>query len=288
MTPLKRLLTCLLALGLLTSILPGRPAEAGRFDSKVDPIDAAKGEAILKAFRQQRLKGDYVFYFDLVNLPRRGEKSTYEGILWGTWVPEGPLTRAVIWEPGKERAPFLQLLALGGTRPRVWIWEAKTDERRELSEKELFEPLLPNNNYSAFDLLMPFAYWDDYRYEGSRRIKGQATHEFLMLPPEAIKKAQPEIGGARIALDTNFNSLVRAKLLNPQGEDLQTIEILNFVKIDDQYIVKQIDLMDEATRDKSRFKVIGAAVGQELDPKIFNPKFIKYIPDTREIPFKGV
>ncbi|WOO43375.1 outer membrane lipoprotein-sorting protein [Rubellicoccus peritrichatus] len=254
---------------------------------KVDQIDQEEGAKLIEKFRLQRLRGDYVFHFDLENIPRRGKKSIYEGIIWGTWNDKGPLSRAIIWSPGKPNEPLMQIIAQGGAKPEVWLWEPGKDVRA-LEPKEFFEPLLPNNHYSAFDLLMPFVFWDKYQYEGSKRVKGRPAHQFVMWPSDSIREARPDLGAAFIALDANYNALVKAELLDESGDEIQTIEVQSFKEVDDQYIIKQIDLLEEVTRDKSRFIVRGAAVNQKLDPKTFDPKQIKSIPDTRKIPFKGV
>lgn len=277
------LLSCLIALPLHGQ----RPALRGRGPQDVAKINQEEGEKLIAQFRGQRLKGDYVFLFDLKNLPRRGEVSTYEGIIWGTWNEQGPLSRVILWKPGEESKPLLQVIAQGGRDPRVWVWEPEKDVR-EMPNSEFFDPLLPNNHYSAFDLLMPYIFWDDYVYEGSKRVKGRPAHEFLVWSPEAVREAKPEFGGAYLALDASYNALLKAELLSDTGESIKTIEIQDFKQIDGQYIIKYIDLMDEATRDKSRFLVTGAAVNQDIDPETFDPSMIEWIPDTTKIPFKGV
>lgn len=277
------LISGLLAVSVSLSAKPG-----GRFDSTVDSINAEEGKEIIEDLRLLRLRGDYVFYFDLENLPRRGPKSKYEGVVLGTWNPDGPLTRAIIWEPGRRDNPLLQIIAQSGPDPKVWVWRADTNTVTELTESQYFEPLLPGNHYTAFDLLMPFIFWEDYTYEGSKRVKGSPMHQFVMHPPQSIRNANPEIGGAMISVDTRFKYVTKAELLDPAGEELQTIEIQDLAKVDGQYIIKQIDFMDEISRDKSRFLVVAAAVDMWVEPEIFDPERFDYIPDLTGLPFKGV
>ncbi len=286
-TPISILLLCLMASSAST-LSAAKPGAMGRGPEDVTKINQEEGERLIGEFRQQRLRGDYVFLFDLENIPHRGKRSTYEGIIWGTWNEKGPLSRTVIWEPGKkERKPLLQIIAQGGPEPHVWIWEPGK-EVRELPSEEYFNPLLPGNDYSAFDLLMPYIFWENYVYEGSRQVLGRPAHQFLVWPPEEIRAAKPEIGAAFVALDAGYNALVKAELLDDTGDEIKTLAIRSFKKVDDQYIIKQIDITDEISRDNTRFLVRGAAVGQDLQNETFDPKLIEWIPDTTKIPFKGV
>lgn len=278
---------------LLGTLIPGsfalaqRPAERGRIIPNVAGIDQDEGQRLIGEFRQQRLQGDFVFLFALENIPRRGQKTHYEGIIWGTWNELGPLNRVVLWEPGHEDKPVMQIIAQSGPEPAVWIWQPDKDPY-PLPKEDYFDPLLPNNHYSAFDLLMPFIYWEESLYEGSRRVKGRAAHQFIMWPTEAIRAARPDFGAAFIALDANYNALLRADLMNDMGDAIRTVEIQSFKEVDGQYIIKEIDLTDEASRDKSRFRVRAAAVNQQLSAETFDPGLIEWIPDTRVIPFKGI
>lgn len=276
-------LACLISIQALGQGL----AKQGRGVPKVKQLNEEQAKEVIEKFRGQRLKGDFVFFFELVNLPNRGEESSYEGIIWGTWNEKGPLSRVIVWEPGKEEEPLVQVIAQSGPDPKAWIWEPEKGVYAA-ENSQLFEPLLPKNDYTPFDLLMPFVFWDNFEYDGSKRTNGEPVHQFIMWPPDEIRLARPEFGGAFIELDTRFNYMSGAKLLDAEGGVAETVSIGSFKKVDEQYIVKEINIADRKTKNKSRLIIRGAAVDQKLDADTFDPNQIESIPDTRKIPFKGV
>ena len=75
----------------------------------------------------------------------------------------------------------------------------------------------------------------------------------------------------RAYLDTQFNAPVQTELLDARGRVLRTLSLVELQKVGAQYIAKSIDLRIEATRDKTRFQVTGAALGLEFAGPVFTP-----------------
>lgn len=237
----------------------------------VRKIDQEEGWKRIEDFRNQRLKGDYSFKFELRHMPRKGKKQSYSGILWGTWNQQGPLMRVALWPENPQEEP-LRLIVQGGEHPQFWK-SIEGAPFEALTGKAIFEPLLPGLMYTPFDLLNPYAYWEDMHYEGSKRIKGRPAHLFLMSPPAELTQINPELGPVRMALDAHFNAILQADWLSTEGVETRTLKILNLKKTQGEWIIKTIDLVDEASHDKTRFNVKAAALGLKLDPReYFTPK----------------
>ena len=237
----------------------------------VHKIDHAEGLKRIEHFRNQRLNGDYSLKFELQHKPRKGKQISYSGILWGTWNTQGPLVRVALWAENPEAAP-LNFIIQGGPNPKFWK-SVNGGSFVALKKEEIFEPLLPGLIYTPFDLLSPYAYWDEMDYEGVKRIKGRPAHLFLMSPPEALMQANPELGPVRMALDADFNAIIQADWLTPQGDKARAFKILNIKKTQGEWILKTVDLVDEKSHDKTRFNVTAAALGLSLNPKhYFTPK----------------
>jgi hypothetical protein len=238
-------------------------------------IDPAEGAAHLAAFRQARLQGDFCLRFQLVHMPRRGDETSYEGTAWGTWTDQGPVTRFQL-RPApvsadtpddltKRDTNTWVWLVQNGAAPRVWVLPPGATAPHELPSSAWHAPLFPGLVYTPFDLLMPFMYWPKFEYGGPARVKGRVTDLYVMLPPTA------DAGPVRVALDREFNALVRAEQLDDKRQPTRQFEILSFEKVQGQWLVKTLDLLDLATRDKDRFTVTAAALNVRLAPAIFDP-----------------
>ncbi len=249
----------------------GQPGERGRRIPDVRGINQEEGRALMHHFRHQRLAGDFVFDFDLSYLPRRGATIPYQGILWGTWNEKGPLFRMALWNPSDPDRLLLNLIVQGGEHPVVWKQDPDGNVVT-LSEEAMGQPLIEGANYTAFDLLMPFVYWDEFYYEGSRRVSGQPAHLFVWQAPESFVKSNPGMTRVQGALHAHYHALLEAHVFDSEDERTRTINVLSFKEVNGQYIVRTIDLIERPDNDKSRFRVMSAAVGIHLDPTLFDPE----------------
>lgn len=225
---------------------------------------------MLERMREARFAGDFIFEFELRHLPRRGEATLYRGTLFGTWTAAGRLTRVHI-DPVPEKdgmvAPGvgpIRLLIHNGPDPWVVRWESEKEVPVLLKGAALFEPVIPGLTYTPFDLQMPFLYWEEDTYEGADRVKGRPAQIFRMKPPADIQNARPELDSVRLAIDEDYLALLRVELLGEDGDALKSFRILNFKKVMEEWVVKSIDLVDEESRDKTRFRVLSAAMGLDL------------------------
>lgn len=235
---------------------------------RLKPPDQAEGRRILEEFRAKGIAGDYFLQFELHVLPRRGDEHVLSGRLWGTRTPQGPLSRvALVTDPAKKTE--LRLLVQNGPEPDCWSWPGGGDAQL-LGPDALMQPIA-GTNFTVFDLQMPFLYWTDFTYEGLVRMRGRPAHEFLLRPPKEFTEKNPALSGVHVYLDTQFNALVQTELLDAHGQVTKTISLMELKRIQDQWIPRSIDLRDEATRNKTRFEVTGAALGLALPREIFEP-----------------
>ncbi len=263
---MRRIIPALLGIWLLAvAMLDAQPR--GRVRPQfIDPeqLDPGQGEQVLHAFRNARLAGDYAFRFELTHYPRGGEAISYAGSMFGTWMDDGrALTRVRLNTP---QGP-LRLLQRGGAQGAVYE-QRGGDAPRELAGEALFRPLVGEMTYTPFEIQMPFLFWTDYVYEGTRKVRGRPAHFFLLYPPADFQLA--DIGAVRVVIDADFNALLDAEILDPDGNVIKSFHINSFKKVDGQWIVKEIDLVDERTRDKTRFEVTAAHVGMELPASVFD------------------
>ncbi|MCF3650202.1 hypothetical protein [Synoicihabitans lomoniglobus] len=225
----------------------------------------------MATFRGLGLPGDYFLEFDLEVLPRKGERSVVTGRMWGSRTIQGPVFRASINAP-VDGAESEVLLGQNGPESAAWRYQADepTAQVERLSAAQLLDPI-GATNLSMFELQMPFVYWDDFVYEGVTKVRGRAVHAFLMYPPAEFAAAHDHIAGVRLHLDAQFNALVQAVILDADEQPQRKLTVLDLKKLGDQWIVKSIDVREEATRDKVRFEVTGAALDLDFAPGLFAP-----------------
>ena len=239
-----------------------------RFVSSRVP-DEAEGRTILQQFRSLGISGDYFLEFELRVLPRRGASWVVPGAMWGTRTAAGPLTRV---ELAADDDPVERYLIQNGDAGFAWRYRSGQEAAvRELAASQLMDSMA-QTGISVFELQMPFIYWRDYVFEGTTRLRGRTVHAFLMYPPEEFAATNPGIGGVRLHLDPQYHALVQAVILDQNEIPLRKFTVLDLKKLGDQWIVKSIDVREEATRDKVRFQVTGAALRQDFARGLFEPE----------------
>lgn len=233
----------------------------------VGPPDQEEGARRLGAWRAQGISGDYFLRFELTWLPRRGESRRVPGTWWGTQNATGPLSRIHL---GSEAETSARFLVQNGATARIWR-QAGGEAPPALVPPQAWFALIVGTNLTAFDLQMPFTYWEDWVYEGVTRIRGRPVHAFLLYPPEDLRPFVPELGGVRVYLDDQFGSLLQAIQLDAQENPTKSMTVLDLKRLGEQWIVKSVEVRDERTRDKTRFSVVGAKLGLSFATGLFSP-----------------
>jgi hypothetical protein len=240
---------------------------------QLKPPDQREGAEILREMRAAEIDGDYYLEFELRVLPRRGEESRVAGRMWGGRNAEGPVTRLVLPAQGEETASTAErrLLVQGGARPAAWRWPAARGESAiVMDEGALFEPLA-GTDLSAFDLQMPFLHWPDFVYEGKTRLNDRPAEAFLLYPPASLAARRPELAAMRVYLDPQYHALVQAEQLGENERVLKSMRVVELKKIEGRWMVRAVELRDEATRNKTRLVVRAAALGREFAGGLFEP-----------------
>ena len=233
--------------------------------------DPAEARAAIEQIRRQGISGNYFLEFQLRVMPRRGEERSIAGRLWGTRNATGPLSRVTLT---LEQTPTAMVerrfLIQNGRESALWRWDTGSPVK-QVGVASPFEPLVANTELTAFDLQMPFIYWENYSYRGLTRFRGRPAHILIMRPPADFAAQHPSLAGVRVHLDTQFNALVQTELLGANDSVLKTISLLDLKKIGEQWIPKTFDVRDEKTRNKTRFDVTAAGLELDFSKIIFEP-----------------
>lgn len=262
-------LFCILAIAPPAQAQPRRYRPAPEYLQLGKP-DQEEGKRILQEFRQRGFYGgDYYLDFELRVMPRRGAERTVPGRMWGSRTDLGPISRVSV-APGV-KGQEERLLIQNGPSSSVWRWKSgEGADSAQLSEIALFDRLA-DTDVTPFDLELSFLYWPEFVFEGVSKMRGRPAHTFLLYPPAEVAAVRPDLTGVRVYLDTQYHALVQAEHIGPEGKVLKTMSVLDLKNVDGQWIVKSVDLRDEATRNKTRFSVVEAAVGLDFSRGLFEP-----------------
>jgi hypothetical protein len=256
-------LVSLISLCALSQAYPQAKGRPSPQFAKPEQIDPAEGVRILEMFRNARTKGDYVFSFELVNKPRSGDARTFTGTMLGTWDTDGrAITRTDIATGGNT----LRLIYRGGLDGSV-VRAVGEGKASEITGKDRFRPIIDGLTFTTFELQMPFVYWRDYVYEGTRKLVGRPAHYFILYPPKDFESG--DVAAVRVAIDADFMALLFAEELDKDGMPIKSFRINDFAKVDGQWILREMDLVDTVTKDRTRFKVIDAKVGISIPASVF-------------------
>ena len=237
--------------------------------------DQSEGRRVLEQFRAMGIPGAYWLEFELRVMPRKGDERTVRGQLFGARNAAGPVTRLTLpSQPGL--ASECRWLIQSGAAPAGWAWSAGA--LRELTAADTFQSI-GGTDLTLFDLQMPFLYWPDYVYEGLAKVRGRPAHSFLLYPPADLAAQRPQLTGVRVFLDTQFGALVQAEILGPKGIAEKSISLLDLKKVGEQWMVREIDLRNAVSRDKTRLTVKSAALHLSLPSTTFLPAAL-----TQEMP----
>jgi hypothetical protein len=223
---------------------------------------------LLDHFRQSIWSEPVYAEFDLRQMPRRGPESVFHGRVGGARDERGPVTRLEL-DVGK--GGFTRrILVQGGVDGAIWTSDGAG--AGTVSEDAVLEPLVPGVEMTPFDVLpMPYLYWLDADLTGVERIRGRAAYIYAFSPSADFLARHPAVRSVRAYLDTQYDALVQSEVTGPDGRVSKTLSLLELRKVGDRWIPKDVDVRNEATRDKTRLSLTAVSVGVAPDPSAFDP-----------------
>ena len=75
----------------------------------------------------------------------------------------------------------------------------------------------------------------------------------------------------RAYLDTQYDALVQSEVTGGDGRLSKTLSLLELRKVGDRWIPKDVDVRNEATRDKTRLSLTAVAIGFAAAPAGLDP-----------------
>jgi len=218
-------------------------------------LPPAEAQAALEQFRQSGPPGPEYLEFELQHLPRRGPKVVARGRLWASRNAQGTVIRIEL----DQGSHFL--LQNG---PRAQVWRGSLGSTAVMASTEA---LVPGWELTAFDLQMPFLYWPQPTGVTLSPIRGRPADVFLFTAPASFAP----LTGVRAYLDSEYHAAVQIESLAGPEQVLKTFSLLDLKKVSGQWLPQDLEVRDEATRNKTRLSVTGAALGLDLEGTLFEP-----------------
>jgi len=249
----------------VVSLVCGLLAPLARADT---PASAALANSVLEQFRQSIWAEPVYAEFDLIQMPRRGAETSVRGRFWGARTAAGPVSRVEL-DLGKGGFTHRFLLQ-GGAEGGLWTSDGLGPGLP--ADDKVLTPVVEGSEVTPMELVpMPYLYWLDHELSGSTRIRGRPTYIFKFTPPGDFSAHHAGVASIRAYLDTQYDALVQSEVVGSDGKVSKTLSLLELRKAGDRWLPKDVDVRDEATRDKTRISLTGVAVGLPMDPEGFDP-----------------
>jgi hypothetical protein len=253
------------ALATLLSASLGALAPCAR---AADLPDAAAAGLLLDHFRQSIWAEPIYAEFNLRAMPRRGAERVFRGRFWGARNERGPVTRLEL-DIGKGGFTH-RFLVQGG--PDGGMWTSDGGAPGAANADAALAPLVPGVEMAPFDILpMPYLYWLDADLVSIERIRGRPSYCYVFTPSVDFSARNPSLKSVRAYLDTQYDALVQSENTGRDGNVSKTLSLLELRKVGDRWIPKDVDVRNEATRDKTRLSLTAVAVGVAAAPSAFDP-----------------
>jgi len=210
----------------------------------------------------------YAFRFRLRHMPRRGEEFSRTGTIYGLALGHG-ISRIDL-DSQSGATEYENYLLQSGQKPQAWIYLFDQKKSIQLSDKQLFDPIVSEMNQSPFDILLSFIFWE-FKYLKSGKVAGRPSHIYSFTPPGWVENARSDIANITLALDDNYQAPLRVETFSKKGVPFRTYILNSLKKIDGQWIVKSLDCKDRTNRSTTRFEVTEAALNLDFGPSVFSP-----------------
>ena len=232
-----------------------------------DAASEAEAQTLLAGIRQVQLPPYYAFQFVLRYMPNRGDDKWMEGRLWGSWNSDVSSLRLYFPQCGKKGS--MTCFSYTGENPDAYI-AYNSDAAEKVPLEKTTEELIPGMGLTLFDIQMPYLHWKDSVYEGPIRFMGRPAHRFILYPQK--DKDYGSIGAVRVYIDEDYRAVLKAEVLDHSGNKLRSFEVGSLKKINDMWIVKKLNFVDEATKSKARVMIVAAALNVPFNLSYLKPE----------------
>jgi hypothetical protein len=230
----------------------------------LDQLTPEQGLTFLAGFRNSRLTSALCLRFEIIHKPRKGESlPAVKGTLWAATHGSDQLLRGEITDAqGKPALAFITAKSAQGSH--VWV-SRRGGPAQELDHKTPLIPLAEGLILTPFDLQLPFTHWPATAYLTTEKRR-RPVHTF-----DALNQIGHEPAKVNYAIDHVYGVLIQATCFDANGKKTRTLQVEEFSKVDEQWMLAACSLLDETTRDADLLRITEAALGGSFAPQTFEP-----------------
>lgn len=212
----------------------------------------------------------YIYRFQFTHYRQTGMAEVCHGFLSGPSPYSSNLRVDLITNPQDLDRLSSFLLVRNLINSKAWKWEVGAEKARVLTPENWRSPWKNGINHSPFDLLMPFINWP-VEYQKSGRVCGRPSHLFVFTPSNQGNTFMPSLKSVRLALDDSYDAPLRIEHMDGGILPARTFSLQSFKKINDQWLVKSIDVKDRDSKSRTRFELQAVAHDLDLPISAFQP-----------------
>ncbi len=102
------------------------------------------------------------------------------------------------------------------------------------------------------DLSLSFLWWPDGEWAGAERVRGRFCEIIELTAPEDAATAY---AGVRLWIDPETALLLQADALDRRGRAVRRVQVRSLLKIDEMWMVQNLDIYNHATRERVTLRV---------------------------------
>ncbi len=165
------------------------------------------------------------------------------------------------WQDTPPTARYTLRDAFGGARSHLAItWPAgQPAEFRYFEGQPLQAAPLPDlvaniggTDISWMDLSLSFLWWPGAKTVGAEEVRGRTCY---VMDVPAPADAFPGCTGVRLWIEPKINIMLRAEAYDAQNDLMRRMEVKSFKKINDRWVIKDIELTSLPSRHKTYLRV---------------------------------
>lgn len=165
---------------------------------------------------------------------------------WGAPVPQAVYTVFDRFGSVQER------MTVEWPEPGLARWSLERGDPPELVPDPDWAATVAGFDLTWADLSLSFLWWAGGRWVGSERIRGRLCEIIELTAPEDAATAY---AGVRLWIDPETALLLQADALDRRGRAVRRVQVRSLRKIDEMWMVQNLDIYNHATRERVTLRV---------------------------------
>ena len=216
----------------------------------VSAQDVLTGDALLAQVRAALPEVSLQVAGELQERDRRGQITRVFPVeMEWHWGARPPYAEYVLFDRFGDPLERFRVVYPDGAPAEFAIWKGDAEEPLESVP---FDQPMGNLDLSWSDLSLSFLWWPNGRIVGQERVRGRFCTIVELTVPASVEVGYDRI---RLWIDPEVNLLMQADTLDRRGRLLRRLQVKSLRKIDEIWMVQNVDVINAQTRDRVTLRV---------------------------------